>query len=1206
MWMWRVRQVRLYLALSFMTLLPSIPALAVDALVNQKAIVFDHLTTENGLSQNGVTAFVQDAQGLIWIGTQEGLNRFDGYEFSNFYHRIDDAKSLSHDQVWTLLVDQFGAVWVGTDAGLDIFVPSTQKFESVPLTRSGGTVSVEAPLAVYALLEGTKGDLWVGTNQGLVRLRSNEPPSWIVHDLNQPNSLGAGSVRALYLDESDRLWVGTDSGGVTMLDQNGLVKKRFVHNPIDPNSLSENGVRAIHSDSLGRIWFGTYREGISVYDERDDRWYRFKHDAKDPDSLTGNRVRSLLRDAAGDLWIGTDGGLNLWRPGSQGFQRYRSDLSNPKSLNDNTILSLFQDQGGVIWVGTFNGISKWNATVEKFPMFKLQVNIGEEIASPSISSFAEDDQGRLWIGTFEGLSRWSSDRDAPDFFDAQTLGLSGRRVMALSAVDDEIWAGTMIGGVNVLRDGKVDRIYRSDPDNPTSLSSNAVSRIYKDSKNRQWISTYGGGINLVEPDGAGFKRYPNLANPLGQFSDLRTLDIIEVRSGLLWIATDGGGITVLDPETGRTSALVHDPDDPSSLSSNNVVSLLETRQGVWVGTRDRGINLYDPVSATFARFSKADGLASDAVFGLLEDEAGRIWISGGKGLTMIDPVTMKFQAFDASHGLQNTDFNSGAYLGLSDGLFVFGGNNGFNVFDPVKIQTKNTYIPKVAITQFSKFNRVQYFGKALSEMSSLNLDYEDSVIGFKFVALDFTAPSKNQFRYRLVGFDEGWVDANGERQATYTNLDPGDYIFEVRGSNSDGVWNDSPTSLKLTVSPPLWATWWAYLAYASVIGLAVFVLLMSNTRRQRFEAEKRYSQRLQLYIESLEQATECVIVANDAQEIIFANRAIATIHGLSPSEAVGQKIVDALITNPSDRAMVRDSLAKTGHFEGELPGPAISPDRTCEIAINKVQDSSLIESGLISISRDITHRKQTEAELATYQKNLESLVEERSAALQREISEHKEARGDLAASLVEKELLLKEVHHRVKNNMQVISSLLNMQADAQDDQELSNLLGESQQRIKSMSLIHESLYQSEDLLEINFENYIRTLATGLCRFYTIPGVEVQLEIFVDKVSLQLDTAVPCGLIINELISNALKHGFQAHRGEAAIIDVQFVRDQDWYRLVIADNGSGLPADFDVHASGSMGMEIVDILTQQLEGRLSFDSMDGARFVVEFPALEREL
>ena len=313
----------------------------------------------------------------------------------------------------------------------------------------------------------------------------------------------------------------------------------------------------------------------------------------------------------------------------------------------------------------------------------------------------------------------------------------------------------------------------------------------------------------------------------------------------------------------------------------------------------------------------------------------------------------------------------------------------------------------------------------------------------------------------------------------------------------------------------------------------------------------------------------------------------------------------ALINDAAQRGVVIRALDNTGRFEGEIAGPPSAPDRTTEVTIARVQDSILSESALVSISRDITHRKQTEAELTDYRKNLESLVAERSVALQREISEHKEARSELASSLMEKELLLKEVHHRVKNNMQVISSLLNMQADAQDDVVLVSLLGESQQRIKSMSLIHESLYQSDNLLEINFEDYIRTLATGLCRFYSISGVEVQLEVLVDQVALELDTAVPCGLIINELISNALKHGFKAGQARAAVIDVQFVKDRDWYRLKISDNGCGLPQDFDPKQSGSMGMEIVDILTQQLEGRLSFQSMDGAQFIIEFPAVERK-
>ncbi|MGB1757389.1 MAG: histidine kinase dimerization/phosphoacceptor domain -containing protein, partial [Pseudomonadales bacterium] len=541
-----------------------------------------------------------------------------------------------------------------------------------------------------------------------------------------------------------------------------------------------------------------------------------------------------------------------------------------------------------------------------------------------------------------------------------------------------------------------------------------------------------------------------------------------------------------------------------------------------------------------------------------------------------------------------------------NGLFIFGGNNGFNVFDPVKIRTKNTYVPPIVLTQFSKLNQVFLHSRALAETERLRLDPDESVIGFSFAAIDFTQPKKNQFRYRLKGFDPDWTEATGQHQATYTNLDPGQYLFEVIGSNNDLVWNDSGASIAIEVLPPLWATWWAYIGYLLLLLLGVFLLLQNNTRRQRFEAEKRYSERLQLYIESLEQATDCVVIANAQREILFANHAIETLHGMTPTEALGRDLITVLARNSSEQDHIARILDQLGRFEGEVAGPPSSPDQTTEVTIALVQGAKLSEAAVVSISRDITQRKQTEAELADHQKNLESLVADRSIALQREISEHKEARSDLAASLVEKELLLKEVHHRVKNNMQVISSLLNMQADAQEDLVLSNLLGESQQRIKSMSLIHESLYQSDDLLEINFEDYIRTLATGLCRFYTIPGVEVQLDIVVDEVALGLDTAVPCGLIINELISNSLKHGFNDHNGRAAVIDVHFVKDQGKFRLRISDNGAGLPEDFDLGRSGSMGMEIVDILTQQLEGRLSYQSNAGAQFLIEFPAGERHV
>ena len=482
----------------------------------------------------------------------------------------------------------------------------------------------------------------------------------------------------------------------------------------------------------------------------------------------------------------------------------------------------------------------------------------------------------------------------------------------------------------------------------------------------------------------------------------------------------------------------------------------------------------------------------------------------------------------------------------------------------------------------------------------IELEYSDFVIGFEFAALDYTAPKKNRFKYKLEGFDRDWVDSGGGRQATYTNLDAGTYVFRVKGSNNDGVWNEEGTQVKLVVSPPIWATWWAYLIYILAFAFGLYQLLQANTRRQQREAEKKYSERLQLYIESLEEATDCVLIADNRGRLLYANNAIRSILGQTPAEAVGKPLVSVLFENKKDAAVALAALEEQGRYNGEVTYQTDAGESmTTEVTIAAVRELSEQGSAYVSISRDITERKTIEAELENHRRNLEYLVGERTSALEKEIVEHKAAEDDLANSLEEKELLLKEVHHRVKNNMQVISSLLNIQAETAGNEVLSDLLGASQQRIKSMSLIHENLYQSDNFQEIDFEDYIKTLANSLCRFYSVPGVDILLDVNVDNVYLDLETAVPCGLIINELISNSLKHAFKDRQGSGTIsIDFRTVGCSNV--LDIRDDGKGLPEDFRLEDSSSMGMEIVSILTQQLDGKIQIIGTQGAAFKISFP------
>jgi PAS domain S-box-containing protein len=1045
-------------------------------------------------------------------------------------------------------------------------------------------------------MESSDGALWVGTGAGLVRMKSDEPPTHFHHDPADASTICRGGVRAILEDSKRRLWVGTELGGLCRYDGEAGTFSRFDRSS---GAIGDNYVRKI-IEVDGSLWIATFNGGVYVFDPETGR---SEHVESGPaaDQLASSRVRSLLKDRRGDIWVGTDAGLHLWHPETGHFTRYAHDPTDVHSLGNNLVFELFEDGGGVIWVGTYNGVSKWNASIGTFPHFRRGNDGAIDLASDSVTSFAETDSA-IWIGTLGGLSKWSKLTGEYELSMQSIDGLSDDTVMSLASHGNEIWAGTISSGVNVIRGDRVVEHHSHDPLDTNSVSANAITSIMVDQRGDTWLSTYGGGVNRYLGEGR-FQRFPADQSPEKQFASLRAIDIAQAPDGRLWIATDGGGVVVLDPDSGATEIIRHVPGDPASLSGDNVITVAFARGTMWVGARDSGLNRYAPESGGFIHYSKADGLASDAVYGILEDADGRLWISGGQGLSMLNADTDEFTSYDTTHGLQSNDFSSGSSLKLADGSLLFGGDNGFNAFDPNQI-SRNTYVPPIVITEFTKFNEPFSLPTPIHNSRDLALNYDDFVIGFEFAAMDYTAPEKNRYQYMLSGFDRDWVDAkSGTNQVTYTNLDSGSYTFRIRGSNNDGVWNEEGASVNLVVKPPPWETWWAYLVY---LGLGIGVLYQAqkaNERRLRREAEKRYSERLQLYIESLEEATDCVLIADANKNLMYANNATTSILGCRPTDAVGGPIFTLLFNDPVDAERARHGLKMEGRWHGEVPMTHGTQTITTEVTIAAVRDESENETAYVAIARDITDRKRTQAELENHRRNLEFLVAERTKALEREIAENKAFQKELANSLEEKELLLKEVHHRVKNNMQVISSLLNIQSETIGNEEYANLLGESQQRIKSMSLIHENLYQSDNLLEIDFEDYIRMLANSLCRFYTIPGVSVNMDIHVEDVNLDIETAVPCGLIINELISNSLKHAFIDREGTATI-SVVFRHSGCQYVLQISDDGIGLPDDFDPSKSSSMGMEIISILTQQLDGCLHIDGNDGAAFEIAFPRKEK--
>lgn len=1154
----------------------------------QRSIVFDRVGTDEGLSQALATSFVQDSFGYLWIGTQEGLNRYDGISFVHYYHNENDASSIQHDHIWSLLNTGTGNIWVGSDAGLSIYDHSSDSFSRVDLDP---TAQQSTPVYSIRASSTDPNAVWVGTGNGLF-LVSETQDFYSVESFSK-HGVDFG-VRFVLPDEAGALWLGSEFNGLYRLDpeDGSIVSWRFDVN--GDQLFSDPKIRSLVFDNEGFLWVATFDGGVTRLDIEAQLATTFPVNRDDSWSMASDRVRSMLRDATGDIWIGTDFGLHLW-DGESGFYRYEHDLTNPRSLSDNSIHSLYQDEGGVIWAGTFDGISKWNANVVTFPLFKRPTNKSEATLSTNVTSFVEDASSDIWIGTLAGLMKWDSKVGSLTPISAEAIGLDDIRVMSLGVHGPDVWIGTAASGVQVLRSGRIVEVHQFNPARRDTIGANGITSLFEDSKGRMWVTTYGGGVALYKGNGS-FQRFPEAPQVGPSFPSLRCMDIVEVSDDEFWVATDGGGIIVINPNNGQSRSIRKSEE---SLVSDNLLTLLKVEGGVFVGSVDKGLSFFDFDSSTFKNYSKSSGLISDAIYGMLEDDDGKVWISSAKGLTVFNSINESFTSFGTIHGLQSSDFNSGAFAKLSDGSLAFGGINGFNVFFPELIN-RNEYVPPVIITEFELFNEPMELDVPVSELEVISLAHNDSVFSVSFAAMDFTAPSENQYRYMLEGFDRDWVLHDGGRKVTYTNLDAGSYLFRVQGSNNDGVWNEDGAQLQIIVRSAPWFTWWAYCLYAAAIVFVAYRLFKYNTERMQREAERRYSERLQLYIESLEEASDCILIADSSGVLMYANNTIT--HGLNkaPSEVIGESMWTVLFEDDEDVESAQKTLENEGRYHGEVQVAGVDGvSVTHDVTIALVQQSTLNEKAYVGISRDVTERKITEAELEAYRKNLEELVEERTQALQKEIAENKAIQVHLADSLQEKELLIKEVHHRVKNNMQVISSLLSIQAQGAGDDVYSNLLNESQQRIKSMALIHETLYQSADLLKIDFQEYIESLTTSLSRSYVVPGVSVLVDVNVENVELDLETAVPCGLVINELVSNSLKHAFKGKEG-TGVIDIDFVINQRNYSLRIADNGVGLPENFDLTKNTSMGMEIVSILTTQLEGELEAHNDEGAVFEISFP------
>lgn len=815
------------------------------------AVKFKHLTINEGLSQNTVYVTLQDQQGFIWIGTEDGLNRYNGYDF-NIYKHNKNYNTLTNSQINTLFEANDKTLWIGTSDGLNIYDRETDSFKRLyTLSRK----SSENNDFITTILQDKKNNLWAATYDGL-KLYNPASKNFTAFLISNPdgNKL-TNKIQTMYLAANNVLWIGTGDD----LKLFNPDSRKFMALPAilaKNNALRHSGIRCIKQDKKGTLWIGTENSGLFNYDPLKNTCVNYRQQSGNPNSILSDIVRDVLVVDADEIWIGTREGLSILKSGR--ISNYTYDKYNPEALTHNSIRHFMKDRAGNIWIGTYaGGEDIFYAESKNF------INISEQIGHKP--------------------------------------GMSHRVVSAIiKNADGSLWVGTEGGGLNYVNTQNNVYKYYNIPDEQNLSGSNIIKSLSKDASGNLWVGTYD-GLYYFDVNKHLFSPYKLLKNNNSPASN--QIYALDASGDMVGVGTNGAGLQFLK-KGGQIVTYLHNQDDPRSISSNNITSLLhdhgnywigtqrglnyfnsankkftrlkynehnaysissnavislfiDAHQRLWVGTEGGGINYYDQATHRFYAITENEGLGNGVIHAINQDLQGNLWVSTNKGLSKImfkgfnvpfNTGNIRITNYTIADGLPSNQFSNGATNYKAGNQIIFGSISGITIFNPTHIIT-NTYKPPVVITDFLIRNKPVLVNEPdsplksqINETNEITLTHDQGFISFKFAALNFINPDNNQYAYKLEGFtgDNDWHYVGNQRTATYTNLNAGTYLFKVKAANNDGVWNSQIKSIKLIVLPPWWKTWWAYLIYFVVIGALLYLFYFYSIKTAKLTNELEF------------------------------------------------------------------------------------------------------------------------------------------------------------------------------------------------------------------------------------------------------------------------------------------------------------------------------------------------------------------------------
>jgi signal transduction histidine kinase/ligand-binding sensor domain-containing protein/CheY-like chemotaxis protein len=819
----------------------------------QQGVKFKRLNTNHGLSQSFIISITQDKKGFMWFGTDDGLNKYDGYKFTVYRNDPEDSATLRANGIWSLFADSRGRMWVGTSAGLDRFDEKRNTF-----------VHFKGNYTIRDILEDKHGNIWVCSDDGL-SLVDDAHRSLITFELSNEDSEW---FKTICEDSKGNFWVGsrTESEGIFLFNRKRRTFTSIEFQKDKDNQSYHDHVSQILEDRFGVLWVST-NKGLHYYDSTAKKLIRLRHEEQNENSIAANDVRCLAEDQEGNLWIGHERGITILDKSRRHFSHHQYDIDNPDGLTENFVTTIFKDNSNNLWIGSRNtGLNIHHDAKNNFKLYTHQVNNPLSLNNTVVKSIVKDKKGRLWLGTDGGgLSLLKEDGSffAYKHDPKDPKSLPNNLVLALYEDKQEnLWVSTFYGALSKLdRDkGTFEHIFPG-PDS-TELTSASVSVMREDCKGNFWIGTWYNGLFLLDRSSKKFKNFRHQNNDSTSLSGGEVVAIYEDKRGNLWIGTTRG-LDLFNYTTKTFTHYTHDDDDQNTLSDNSINSLSEDNDGnLLIGTLN-GLSSFDPQKSIFTNYSTKNGLPSNVIDAAVCDHEGNIWMSTLNGICKFNPQTSACRNYGVADGLQGNEFIRHSYFQSEDGEIFFGGNFGANCVTP-KLIRPNLFVPPIVLTDFKIFNESAKIGdkspnlpEHISYINTIRLSYRESVFSFEFAALNFTNPEHNQYAYYLEGFDKSWNYVGNKNSATYTNLNAGEYEFKVVGTNNDGVWNTQGSSVKVIITPPFWLTPWFKTLAALLVALSLVIFFRTRLdiiHKQKAELQRQVLERTKQLASTTEEA----------------------------------------------------------------------------------------------------------------------------------------------------------------------------------------------------------------------------------------------------------------------------------------------------------------------------------------------------------------